>query len=155
MPTLQHEISNRWTGNLGIGTASVKGYSRDHTVSLANKPDLHLTTGNPHVGDPSKLNPEDLLVSAISSCHMLTYLYLCSLEGIVITDYEDRAIGFHWEDQNGSGKFNRIILKPAFRVNDPTQVKRALELHHEAHEKCFIANSLNFPVLIEPDFEKK
>ena len=80
-----YKLTTEWTGNRGEGTKNVRTYDRSHTVSIQGKPELFLTTDNPAVGDKSKLNPEDLLVSAISSCHMLSYLYLCSLERIVVT----------------------------------------------------------------------
>ena len=80
-----YELTTVWTGNNGDGTKNVRTYDRSHTVSIKGKPELLLTKDNAAVGDPSKLNPEDLLVSAISSCHMLSYLYLCSLDGIVVT----------------------------------------------------------------------
>ena len=69
-----YNLTAVWTGNKGNGTKTVRSYDRSHTVSTNGKPDLFLTTDNPAVGDKSKLNPEDLLVSAISSCHMLSYV---------------------------------------------------------------------------------
>jgi organic hydroperoxide reductase OsmC/OhrA len=97
-----------------------------------------------------KLNPEDLLVTAISSCHMLSYLYLCSLEGIVITAYIDNASGIMIEEADGSGKFKEVTLKPNFNVAEESMVERAIELHHKAHEICYIANSVNFEVKCLP-----
>ena len=109
-----------------------------------------LTTDNAAVGDPSKLNPEDLLVSAISSCHMLSYLYLCSLDGIVVTAYSDNATGIMIENANGSGSFKEVKLNPQVQVADESMVTKAMELHHKAHEICYIANSVNFEVRCTP-----
>ena len=132
-----------WTGNKGEGTKNVRTYDRSHTISIEGKPELFLTTDNPAVGDKSKLNPEDLLVTAISSCHMLSYLYICSLEGVVITSYTDHATGIMLEQANGGGSFKEVTLNPTFYVADESMVEKAINLHHKAHEICYIANSVN------------
>ena len=139
-----------WTGNKGEGTKNVRNYDRSHTVTVEGKPELFLTTDNPAVGDKSKLNPEDLLVSAISSCHMLSYLYVCALEGIVITAYTDNAMGIMIETVNGGGSFKEVTLNPIFYVADESMVEKAIALHHKAHEVCYIANSVNFGVKCNP-----
>ena len=100
-----YKLKAEWTGNKGDGTKNIRTYDRSHTVSIQGKPELFLTTDNPAVGDKSKLNPEDLLLTAISSCHMLSYLYVCSLEGIVITAYTDNATGIMIEESSGGGCF--------------------------------------------------
>ena len=151
MSSLHHyHITTIWEGNKGSGTSSVRAYDRSHSVKNAGKPDLHLTTDNAAVGDNSKLNPEDLLVSAVSSCHMLSYLYVCALEGIVITSYTDEAEGTMIEHETGGGSFKEIILRPKCTVQEATMIPRAIELHHKAHEICYIANSVNFEVRCEP-----
>lgn len=145
-----YKLTAVWTGNKGEGTKNVRAYDRSHTVSIDGKPELLLTTDNPAVGDKSKLNPEDLLVSAISSCHMLSYLYVCALEGIVITSYFDNASGTMLEEASGGGSFKEIILNPIIHVADESMVEKAIELHHKAHEICYIANSVNFDVKCNP-----
>jgi organic hydroperoxide reductase OsmC/OhrA len=145
-----YQLTTRWTGNDGTGTKNVKKYDRSHTVSIEGKPELFLTTDNAFVGDKSKLNPEDLLVSAISSCHMLSYLYVCSLEGIIVLEYTDRASGVMVENESGGGKFREVTLNPVIRVAESSMIERAIELHHKAHEICYIANSVNFPVECKP-----
>jgi organic hydroperoxide reductase OsmC/OhrA len=145
-----YKLTAVWTGNKGEGTKNVRTYDRGHTVSIEGKPDLFLTTDNPAVGDKSKLNPEDLLLTAISSCHMLSYLYVCSLEGIVITSYTDNAKGVMIENANGGGNFKEVTLNPIVCVADESMVEKAIELHHKAHEVCYIANSVNFEVKCNP-----
>jgi organic hydroperoxide reductase OsmC/OhrA len=145
-----YKLTTKWTGNTGEGTKNVRTYDRSHTVSIQGKPELFLTTDNPAVGDKSKLNPEDLLVSAISSCHMLSYLYLCSLDGIVVTAYTDNATGIMLENTTGGGSFKEVTLNPVFYVTDEGMVEKAIELHHKAHEICYIANSVNFEVKCNP-----
>lgn len=153
MKTIQehkYALTNKWTGNTGNGTASVRGYERSHTVSIHGKPNQYLTTDNKLVGDSSKLNPEDLLVTALSSCHLMSYLYLCALEGIVVTDYVDNATGVMVENDKGGGSFREVILNPVVTVKDSSMIDRAIELHHKAHEICYIANSVNFEVRCNP-----
>lgn len=145
-----YKLTTVWTGNKGDGTQNVRTYDRSHTVTIQGKPELFLTTDNPAVGDTSKLNPEDLLVTAISSCHMLSYLYLCAMAGIVITAYTDNAIGVMIQKASGGGSFKEVILSPIFYVADETMVEKAIELHHKAHEICYIANSVNFEVKCNP-----
>jgi len=145
-----YKLTTVWNGNKGTGTSNVKSYDRSHTVSVAGKPELHLTTDNPFVGDKTKLNPEDLLVTAISSCHMLSFLYVCAVEGIVITEYTDNATGIMIENESGGGSFKEVTLNPTFRVADEAMIDKALELHHKAHEICYIANSVNFEIKCNP-----
>jgi organic hydroperoxide reductase OsmC/OhrA len=145
-----YSLTTVWTGNTGEGTKSVRTYDRSHTVTIPGKPELFLTTDNPLVGDKSKLNPEDLLVAAISSCHMLSYLYACALEGIVITDYTDHATGTMIEKEGGGGGFKEVVLNPVFYVTNERMVEKAIELHHQAHALCYIANSVNFNVTCNP-----
>jgi organic hydroperoxide reductase OsmC/OhrA len=145
-----YKLTAEWTGNKGEGTKNVRAYDRSHTVSIQGKPELFLTTDNAAVGDKSKLNPEDLLVSALSSCHLLSYLYLCAMEGIVVTSYTDNATGIMIEEASGAGSFKEVTLNPIFSVTDESMVERAIELHHKAHEICYIANSVNFEVRCNP-----
>jgi organic hydroperoxide reductase OsmC/OhrA len=145
-----YKLRNVWHGNKGTGTSHVAAYDRSHTVAVDNKPELHLTTGNALRGDPSKLNPEDLLLAAVSSCHLLSYLYLCSVEGVVVTEYSDDASGIMDEHPKGGGKFREIVLRPVVQVANSAMIEKAMELHHKAHEICYIANSVNFKVKCEP-----
>jgi organic hydroperoxide reductase OsmC/OhrA len=146
----KYKLTAKWHGNKGTGTSGLRDYDRSHTVSIANKPELHLTTDNPAVGDKTKLNPEALLVTAISSCHMLSYLYVCALEGVIVTDYVDHATGTMIEHEAGGGQFKEVTLNPEVTVQDASMIEKALELHHKAHEICYIANSVNFEVLCNP-----
>ena len=145
-----YKLTAVWTGNKGDGNKNIRNYDRSHTVTIEGKPALFLTTDNPAVGDKSKLNPEDLLVTAISSCHMLSYLYVCALEGIVITAYTDHATGIMIENAGGGGSFKEVTLNPVCFVADESIIEKAIELHHKAHEICYIANSVNFEVKCNP-----
>jgi len=145
-----YHIRTVWTGKSTGGNSDVKTYNRGHHIYNFGKPDLELTTDNKLVGEPHKLNPEDLLVSSISSCHMLSYLYICSINNIVILDYTDNATGEMEENSNGGGKFNYVTLNPTILVQNETMIEGAFEMHHEAHRICYIANSVNFEVHIKP-----
>ena len=141
-----YSLTCKWHGNRRNGTSGLRAYDRNHTVSIKGKPELHLTTDNASVGDKTKLNPEDLLVTAISSCHMLSYLYVCALEGVVVVDYVDKANGLMIENESGGGNFKEVILNPIVTVANSSMIDKAMDLHHKAHEICYIANSVNFPV---------
>lgn len=145
-----YKLTTTWTGDSAAGNKNIRTYDRSHTVVIPGKPELQLTTDNAAVGDKSKLNPEDLLVSALSSCHMLSYLYVCSLEGIVITEYADNASGIMIENDKGGGSFKEVTLNPVCKVAEASMIPRAIELHHKAHEICYIANSVNFEVKCNP-----
>lgn len=138
-----------WTGNLGEGTSHYVSYQRDHEVRADGPPPILASSDPAFRGDPERWNPEQLLVAAVSQCHLLWYLHLCSTNGVVVTDYADRAEGTMTEDGTG-GHFTEVVLRPRVRVESPEMVEKATALHAEAHRACFIANSLNFPVRHEP-----
>lgn len=145
-----YKIKTVWNGDKDRGTSNVRTYNRSHTVSAEGKPHLHLTTDNDAVGDKSKLNPEDLLVASISSCHMLSYLYVCAMEKIIVLEYFDEATGTMTENEIGGGQFNEVTLHPHVVVAEKNMLEKAMALHHRAHEICYIANSVNFQISIEP-----
>lgn len=135
-----------WEGNRGEGTADYATYGREHVVRIAGKPDLAASADPAFRGDPERHNPEDLLVAALSSCHMLSYLALCARTRIVVTAYEDRAEGTMREDGRGGGRFVEVVLRPVVTIANEGQRAKAEALHARARELCFIASSCNFPV---------
>lgn len=135
-----------WTGNTGMGTANYRSYDRRHEITAVGKPTIPGSSDPAFRGDPSRYNPEDLLVASVASCHMLWYLGLCAQASLVVTSYEDHAEGLMALDADGSGRFTRITLHPRVLFKAGTDLARAALLHKEAHAKCFIANSVNFPV---------
>ncbi|MEU6860146.1 OsmC family protein [Glycomyces sp. NPDC046736] len=146
-----YEVHVRWTGNRGSGTARYLDYGRDHDVTAPGRP-LLLGSADPAFrGQAERWNPEDLLLASLSECHMLTYLALCARERIVVTAYEDRASGTMTETGAYSGRFTEVVLAPSVHIADPEHRERAAELHHDANQGCFIANSVNFPVRHEPE----
>ncbi len=148
-----YSVSVQWTGNLGQGTANYRTYARDHEISALGKPTVLASSDAAFRGDQSRYNPEDLLVASLSACHMLSYLHLCAVSGIVVTDYQDEAKGIMVETEAGGGHFTRVTLRPAVKVSSISNTDLALQLHEKAHHLCFIASSVNFPVLCEPSIE--
>jgi len=148
----QHSYATRteWTGNLGAGTANYRAYARDHVISAAGKPDLAGSSDPAFRGDASRWNPEDMLIASLSSCHMLWYLHLCAQARIVVLAYYDDALGTMVEADDGGGRFVEAVLRPVAMLAAGSDAARARALHEEAHRLCFIANSVNFPVRIEP-----
>lgn len=145
-----YNIRTTWTGNRGAGTKEYKAYDRSHIISIEGKADIHGSSDAAFRGDKTKHTPEDLFVSTLSTCHMLWYLHICAVNGVIVTGYTDKATGTLEEDANGSGRFTKIVLKPEVIVAEKSMIEKANELHREANRMCFIANSLNFAVVHEP-----
>lgn len=146
----QYTLTVKWTGNNGIGTSTYRGYERSHTIISENKTDILCSSDPVFRGDKTKYNPEELLVAALSSCHMLSYLHLCSDSGIVVVDYVDNPTGIMIESEDGSGHFSDVTLHPVVTITDSSMIDKANELHKRANELCFIANSCNFAVHHKP-----
>jgi organic hydroperoxide reductase OsmC/OhrA len=148
----QHSYATRtvWTGNLGEGTAGYRAYSRDHMISAAGRPDLAGSSDPAFRGDATRWNPEDLLLGSLSSCHMLWYLHLCAQAGITVLAYQDDATGTMLEDAGGGGRFTQAVLRPVATLAAGGDAALAAALHEEAQPVRFLANSVNFPVSIEP-----
>ncbi len=145
-----YNIRITWTGNSGEGTSSYRAYRRDHTIECSGKPAIAGSSDPAFRGDPARYNPEDLLVASLSACHMLSYLHLCAVNGVVVADYQDRASGVMEETADGGGTFVRVDLKPTVKITAGDR-ERALALHHDAHRLCFIASSVKFPVRVEAE----
>ncbi|MGP4112240.1 OsmC family protein [Streptomyces sp. 4N509B] len=146
-----YEVTVRWSGSADGGTTAYKSYSRDTDITVAGKPTMILGSADPtFLGDPERWNPEEMLVASLSQCHMLSYLALCALRGVVVTGYEDAARGTMSEER-GSGHFTEVVLNPVVTVAEESMVETAATLHEKAHDACFIANSVNFPVRHAPE----
>ncbi|ANH67712.1 OsmC family protein [Mitsuaria sp. 7] len=144
----RYHVTVTWTGNQGTGTSGYKAYSRDHAIESAGKAPILGSSDPAFLGDRTRWNPEDLLVASTSACHKLWYLHLCAEAGIAVLAYVDEAEGTMVEGEKG--RFTKIVLRPRVTVRAGDDVELARRLHHDAHGQCFIANSLNFPVLCEP-----
>lgn len=146
-----YTVSTKWKGNKGEGTSTYRSYERNHTISIKGKPDIEGSSDPAFRGDPAKYNPEEFLVAALSICHMLSYLHVCTMAGVIVTAYEDVAEGKMEETPNGGGHFTEVLLRPIVTVKDASMVDNAMKAHHRASELCFITSSVNFPVHHKPE----
>ena len=149
-----YRVAIEWTGNRGTGTSDYRSYGRDYVIGTVNKPSISGSSDPAFRGDPARWNPEDLLIASLSACHQLWYLHLCAIHGIAVLAYRDEAIGTMTEDTDRGGYFTRVLLHPHVTVRSTDDVELAERLHADAHRKCFIANSVNFPVEHQPLIER-
>ncbi|MDR2270732.1 MAG: OsmC family protein [Sphingobacterium sp.] len=126
--------------------SSPRIYAKSHRISIQGKPDLKIAAAKAFKGDPALYNPEDLLLSSLVSCHMMSYLYVCSKNNIEVISYIDYAEALLETKADGSGRFIQVDLHPEVVIVDPNKIARAISLHQEANQLCFIANSCNFPI---------
>jgi organic hydroperoxide reductase OsmC/OhrA len=148
-----YQLKIEWTGNNGTGTSNSAAYERSHNLSVIGKEPLSCSSDPAFRGDKTKYNPEEMLVAAVSSCHMLWYLHLCADAGIIVTEYVDNPEGTMMEETaTEPGRFTEIILNPLITVTAATMKEEAYLLHDQARKKCFISNSCNFPISHNPIF---
>ena len=145
-----YKLAVKWTGNQGSGTSNYNEFERSYAIQIENKVVIHGSSDPEFRGDRTKHNPEELLLAATSSCHMLWYLHFCSENKIIVVDYIDNATAILQETENGNGKFSSITLNPIVTVTEKAMIEQATELHKKANEFCFVANSLNFKVEHQP-----
>jgi organic hydroperoxide reductase OsmC/OhrA len=148
-----YTVDVRWTGAGETGTTSYTAYSRDHEIRVEGRPVLAGSSDPAFRGDATRYSPEELFVASLSQCHMLWFLHLAAVDGVVVVDYRDEAVGRMRVESAGAGQFSDVLLHPRItvRVDDEAVAdERIAALHRRAHEHCFIARSVNFPVRHEP-----
>ena len=146
-----YAIEVEWQGDRGEGTSHYRAYGRQHLVRASGK--THAIEGSSDRafhGDRERWNPEELLLAALSECHMLSYLHVATRHGVIVRAYTDAATGTMVEDGRGGGSFREVTLHPRVVVADASMLALAADIHAEAAEKCFIAASVNFPLRHEP-----
>ncbi|WP_053384522.1 OsmC family protein [Leucobacter celer] len=146
----EYRIEIEWTGNRGSGTSGYRDYGRQLLIRAEGKAALEGSADRTFHGDADRWNPEELLVTALAQCHMLSYLHMAVRAGVVVTAYEDAAVGFMRQEGAG-GAFTEVVLRPRVTVAEASMADAARAAHAEAREVCFIANSVNFPVRHEPE----
>ncbi|MFK8075113.1 MAG: OsmC family protein [Granulosicoccus sp.] len=151
----KHEYTSTvtWTGNTGAGTSAYRAYERTWDIQTPGKPVVHCSNDPLLGGDPCLPNPEDLLLSAVSACHMLWYLHLASNAGIIVQAYTDSPIGTGEVASSGAGRFISVTLRPTITLSESSDVGIADALHADIHQYCFIARSLNFPVKFDATYK--
>lgn len=142
-----------WTSSPNPEQSASKFYTKSHKIVIEGKPVLNVSAAKAFKGDPELYNPEDLLLSSLVSCHMMSYLYVCAQNGIEVLEYSDNAEATLEVSADGSGRFVTVKLNPKVKIANTDKVELALELHTKANQLCFIANSCNFPVLHEASCE--
>ena len=140
-----------WTGNQGDGTSDYKAFTRDYDIICAGKPIVKGSADPGYLGDATRHKPEDMLLAALSACHMLWYLHLCTVSKVVVTAYQDAVEGKMLTNQDGSGEFTSVTLKPRITITSDSDAAIADSLHDKANAMCFIARSVNFPVQHESE----
>ena len=149
----QFQAEVNWTSNQNPSNSTKRFYSKSHQIKIEGKPVLNVSAAKSFKGDPELYNPEDLLLSSLVSCHMMSYLYVCAQNGIEVLEYSDHAEATLEVAADGSGRFVEARLKPKVKIFNSDKMELALELHKKANQLCFIANSCNFPVLHEASCE--
>ena len=151
---MTHEFNARiiWTGAAEGPAVTYRGYSREHVIEIDGKPPLKGSSAPVYRGDSSLHNPEDLLVAALSACHMLWYLHLCMDAGVHVAAYTDDAMG-KMDHVDGKMAFTDVLLRPKVTIIQG-DIDKALALHRDANGACFIANSVNFPVRHQPTVDR-
>jgi len=144
-----YRVGVEWTGNHGTGTDDYRSYGREHVIRTEGKADIAGSSDPAFRGDAAKHNPEEMLVAALSTCHMLAYLHVATLAGVVVTAYTDAAEGTMVTEGNG-GHFTEVVLRPVVTITAASDSAKAEDAHEDAHHACFIASSVNFPVRCEP-----
>ena len=143
-----------WTGNKGTGTSAYRAYGREHVIRVEGKPEILGSSDPAFRGSADRHNPEDMLMAALSTCHMLWYLHLAAEAHVVVTAYTDRVEGTMIEDAERGGYFTAAVLHPVVTITSASDATIAERLHEAAHKKCYVANSVNFPVRCSPTIVK-
>jgi organic hydroperoxide reductase OsmC/OhrA len=141
----EHRITLKWFK--GDVPFTYDAYPRNHTIAFKDGAPVMFSSAPAYRGDPSKGDPEDMLVAALSSCHMLSFLAICARKRITVEAYDDEAVGV-LENEGGKLWMTRVTLRPKVRTDASAQT--LAEIHHLAHEACFIANSVKTAVTVEP-----
>ncbi|MFC5338753.1 OsmC family protein [Leucobacter denitrificans] len=148
----EYRVEVEWVGNRGTGTSGYREYGRELLIRAEGKAELEGSADPTFHGDRDRWNPEELLVTALAQCHMLSYLHMAVKAGVVVTAYRDEATGTMKQEGLG-GAFTEVTLHPVVTVQDASMVDAAMAAHAEAYKVCFIARSVNFPVHHEPVIE--
>lgn len=140
------EISLKWKQKDRSILVDNRKLLKNHTIEIEGKEELNISAAKAFKGDPTQYNPEDLLLSSLASCHMMSYLYCCEQEGIALLSYSDHAEAILEVNADGSGRITKVILHPEVVISNKEQIDLANSLHNKANKLCFIANSCNFVV---------
>ena len=145
----EHTATIHW--ERGDTEFTYETYSRNHTVTFPNGHVIESSAAADFMGDPDKVDPEEMLVAALSNCHMLTFLALAAKKRLVVARYADHASGELGKLDSGKMAVTAITLRHdvAFGGDQPPDPETIDAMHHKAHDHCFIANSVNCDIRVE------
>jgi organic hydroperoxide reductase OsmC/OhrA len=145
----EHRATIRWERQ--SPDFSYDGYNRAHDWAFDAGVEVPASSAPDYQGDPDRVDPEEALVAAVSSCHMLTFLALAARKRFVVDGYTDEAVGFMEKNDEGKLAITRVVLRPtiAFGGDSAPSPEQLDKLHRQAHEHCFIANSVRAEVVVE------
>ena len=143
----EHKITLNW--QKGDAAFTYDAYPRNHQITFKDGVAKTFSAAPAYRGDASKGDPEDMFVAALSSCHMLSFLAIAAKKKLTVLSYDDEAVGF-MEKEGGKLWITRTVLHPKVRFETAPDAATLAEMHHQAHELCFIANSVKTEVTVEP-----
>ena len=152
-----YTVAIQWQGNRGTGTSGYRDYGREHAITAVGKSDIAASSDRTFHGDADRWNPEELLLAALSQCHLLSYLHVAASSGVIVVAYTDAPTGTMMQTAVGGGHFTAASLRPRVTIarpasgTDAAAINLAQSLHSDAAAKCFIAASVNFPVTHEAE----
>lgn len=146
----EFKVQTQWSSLKETKNFELFSNSRTHKVYIDGKDSLTISAAKVFKGDETKHNPEDLFLAALSSCHMMSYMYLCKKHHITLLDYKDETLGKLKVNKDGSGAFILVELNPIVTILEKNEIDLAIKLHKEANRLCFIANSCNVPITHNP-----
>jgi organic hydroperoxide reductase OsmC/OhrA len=146
MHMAEHKIRLDW--KKGAVPFTYDAYPRNHQITFKTDETVTFSAAGAYKGDTSKGDPEDMLVAALSSCHMLSFLAIAAKKKFILTSYVDDAVGY-LENDGGKLWMTRVILRPKLEFENPPDQATLEQMHHLAHEACFIANSVKTDVKVE------
>lgn len=130
-----------------------KTYDRTHSIRFSGGETMQVSSAPEYLGNSDLPNPEELMVGALSSCHMLTFLAIASNKGFIINNYTDHAVGILGKNAEGKMALTTVTLRPAVAFQEDKKPDAATlhQMHEKAHVNCFIANSVTTTVNVEPE----
>ncbi len=146
----EHRATISW--ERGDAEFTYEGYSRDHTWTFDDDVRVPASSAPDYLGNANRVDPEEGLVAALSSCHMLTFLAIAARKRLVVERYEDAAVGHMEKNAEGKLAITEVRLRPRVTFGGDPPTRDAIErLHETAHQHCFIANSVRCEVRVELD----
>jgi organic hydroperoxide reductase OsmC/OhrA len=146
----EHKVTLTW--QRGDKPFEYQKYSRDHTWKFEGGHEMQASAAPAYLGNPQLVDPEEAFVASISSCHMLTFLAIACKKRFVLDEYSDNAVGYMEKNAEGRLAITRVTLRQRLKFSGDKQPtpQEIEELNHDAHEQCFIANSVKTEVKVEP-----